>query len=327
MAAYLAMTGLLAQAPVPPPSGQGTFQIPGPPPETAPPPTESAKPAEPPAMVYAGKPLKLDQACTLEEVSSFGLHCSESDPCEIFLELSHLEAVGNKLFLTGNLHTEALTLQSILLVSEDAGKTWREGHQRLRQSGLENIQFIDFEMGWISGHTLHTMPRDPFLLTTTDGGKTWRKKLLFEDGHLGSVEQFFFDTKNTGSMIVDRTQASETGSRYELYESQTAGDTWTLRQVSGRPIVPRRTRPAVAQGVRLRADARSKSYLIERQAGARWQVVSAFQVRLDDCKPAEPVKEITEKEPDPPSEQYEKQAAPAAPKPAGPVKPPTLKKK
>jgi photosystem II stability/assembly factor-like uncharacterized protein len=42
-------------------------------------------------------------------------------------------------------------------------------------AGLDRIQFIDFENGWVSGEVQHPLPRDPFLLATTDGGKTWQR--------------------------------------------------------------------------------------------------------------------------------------------------------
>ena len=53
----------------------------------------------------------------------------------MFLELSNVEAAGNKIFLAGNLHTPTTTLYSILLATEDAGKTWIEPHPRIRFAG------------------------------------------------------------------------------------------------------------------------------------------------------------------------------------------------
>ena len=52
---------------------------------------------------------------------------------------------------------------SILLASEDNGKTWAEVYDRQRSTGLEQIQFFDFERGWIGGQQLLSLPRDPFL--------------------------------------------------------------------------------------------------------------------------------------------------------------------
>ena len=78
------------------------------------------------------------------------------------------------------------TLYSILLATEDAGNTWIEPHPRIRASGLDQIQFIDFQNGWISGANLQSAPRDPFLLITTDGGKTWRQRPIFDESRVAS---------------------------------------------------------------------------------------------------------------------------------------------
>ena len=53
---------------------------------------------------------------------------------------------------------------------------WTEPQARIPSSGLDQIQFIDFQNGWISGANLQSAPRDPFFCITTDGGKTWRQR-------------------------------------------------------------------------------------------------------------------------------------------------------
>ena len=66
----------------------------------------------------------------------------------------------------------------------------REPHPRIRSSGLDQIQFVDFQNGWISGANLTGAPRDPFLLITTDGGKTWRERPIFEETRVAAIEGF-----------------------------------------------------------------------------------------------------------------------------------------
>ena len=117
-----------------------------------------------------GKPMHIAFDCTEADMQTSGLACPEDEPCQVYLELANIEAAGNKLFLPGNLHTATTTMFSILLATEDAGKTWIEPHPRIRSAGLDQIQFIDFQNGWISGANLQSAPRDPFLLLTTDGG-------------------------------------------------------------------------------------------------------------------------------------------------------------
>lgn len=249
-------------------------------------PKEAEAPKPPPALVFEGKPLRLDFQCGDTEIDSFGLTCSTDMPCEVFLELGGIEAVGSKLFATGNFHTASATLFSILLTSSDAGKTWTEGHERMRSTGLEGIQFLDFETGWIGGQSLLALPRDPFFLRTDDGGKTWRKQSVSSESRVGAIEQFSFESKTAGALVIDRTQTGESGGRHEFYETQTGGDSWMLREVSPRPVKLKRPRTPNAD-LRLRADSPTKSFRIERRNGARWETVSSFLIKAGECKPAE----------------------------------------
>jgi len=258
--------------------------------------------------------------CVAEELDAAGLNCSAARPCAIFLELASLEIVGGKLFLAGNLHTSDTTITSLLLSSDDGGRTWTEPYKRVPGAGLEQIQFVDYEFGWIGGQHLQGRPRDAFLLTTRDGGKTFQPKPMFEDARVGAIQQYWFENRTTGTLVVDRMHASETGSRYELYESMTGGDTWTLREVSSKPLTIKRPRgaPVANTDWRLRPDAPSKTYHVEQRQDERWRTVATFPIHIADCQSLEP----TLAEPPPDQPEPVKPAEPPARKP-----PPTLKKK
>jgi len=293
-------------------------------PQQAPPTAEAPKPETParPVYAFAGKPLNVDFKCTDDDIMAFGLTCTEDEPCEVYLELTAFESVGGKVFVTGNLHTRDITMWSMLLASEDGGKTWTEPHERMRSTGLEQIQFIDFETGWIGGQQLLAMPRDPFFLITDDGGKSWRRKPLYSETRVGAIEQFVFESRTTGQLLIDRTQTGDSGGRHEFYETNSGGDSWSLRQVSPNPIKLRRPRTPNPDW-RIRADARTKSFLIEKRSAAAWQALSSFLVKAGECKPAE--LKFTDPPPEPDPEPSPAQAAPPAP--TGPRRPPTLKKK
>ena len=172
-----------------------------------------------------GKPLHVQFECTEADTQAAGLSCSDEEPCPVYLELANVEAVGNKLFLPGNLHTATTTISSILLATEDAGKTWIEAHPRIRLAGLDQIQFFDFQNGWISGASLQSVPRDPFFLLTTDGGKTWRQRPIYDETRVATIERFWFESAQKGSMLVD---ARLEKNRHELYDSRTGGESWSL---------------------------------------------------------------------------------------------------
>jgi hypothetical protein len=251
-------------------------------------------PAQAPApasvLENTGKPMLLPFQCSDEDIRSAGLSCSDEEPCANFLELSVASSAGSRILAAGNLHTDSVTLYSILLASEDGGHTWAEAHERIRGGSLDHIQFHDAENGWISGQELSPLPQNPFLLVTSDGGKTWKQRPILNEAtenRFGTILQFSFDAKDAGRLIVDRGAGAE-GGRYALYESPNGGENWLIKQESTKPI-PLKTAPAQVAAWRIRVDAPSKSFHIERRQGDRWSSVGAFLVRLEPCKPPKPV--------------------------------------
>jgi photosystem II stability/assembly factor-like uncharacterized protein len=241
----------------------------------------------PPVLEFTGKPLVVALKCTDEDIQLAGLTCSEEEPCPVFLELSAVNSAGNRLFVAGNLHSAAVTMFSTLIGSEDGGKTWREAHDRIRGAGIDRIQFLDAETGWAAGERLQPLPQDPFLLVTTDGGKTWQHRPIFSESaenRLGAIQQFSFASRESGSLIVDRGAGSDSD-RYELYESSDGGQSWGFKQSSVKPMTLRRP-GAVSAEWRLRAESRTQAYHVEHRTGERWADVALFAVKAGVCKPA-----------------------------------------
>jgi hypothetical protein len=237
-------------------------------------------------MIYQGRPLRVSVACRVEDFEAAGLHCSEEEPCRVFLELASVEAAGPKILTVGNLHTSTATLASLALASDDAGTTWREPVRRMPGAGLESAQLLDAQHGWIAAQPPGPLPSDPFFLATGDGGANWQKLPLWaEDGRSGLLLQFHFDSKDHGFALVDRS-AAMAASRYELYETLNGGGSWMLRETSSRLIAPKW--PARrASDWRLREDARLKTYEVERRVGETWRRMASFQTELGVCKALE----------------------------------------
>jgi hypothetical protein len=225
---------------------------------------------------------QVEYSCSDEDVQAFGLTCSEDEPCPVFLELASVESLGARLLVSGNLHTQTTTLYGILLASDDGGKTWTEPNKRMRSAALDQIQFLDLQRGWVSGVMLEPLPRDPFLLLTTDGGKTWRQRPLLEETRFGSIQQFWFDTPTSGELVLDRSQGSAIS--YERYESNTGGDSWEVKEVTNKPIRLSKGRPREDAAWRVRADSATKTYHVERRSAQKWETVATFDVHAGDCK-------------------------------------------
>jgi photosystem II stability/assembly factor-like uncharacterized protein len=221
--------------------------------------------------------------CTEEDIRTAGLSCTDEEPCAIYLELSAAASSGIRLFASGNIHTANATIFSVMLGSDDNGKTWREVHERLRASGIDALQFTDADNGWASGIVLSPLPQDPFFLRTTDGGKTWRTTPLSSETRYGSIQQFQFTDKSSGSLIFDRGPGG--GDRYEMFESLDGGDSWTVKQTSVKPLSLKRPANALQPEWRVRADGNSRSFQIEHRQGSRWSSVAQFAVNLGSCRP------------------------------------------
>ncbi len=329
MAVTLAQTAPPPGKPPAPANDPGVFRLPSAfPPDSEP----AAKPKEPEApkqvvLENTGKAIRLSFACTEEDITSIGMTCTIEEPCAVYLDLSAVYGLDSRIYLAGNLHNGSATMYSVLLMSEDDGKTFVEPFERLHTGGLDRIQFFDRDTGWVSGGLLLALPRDPFFLLTTDGGKTWRHRAVFGESKIGIVDQFSFQSKTAGMLLIDRGQGADGGGRYERYETMTGGDTWMVREVSSRPPASIKAPPPPAAEWRLQADAKLKAHIVERKVGQRWHGVATFHVQVGECKPAvSPLNAppVTEQIPEVDSAPVDN--GPVVVQRKGPSKPPTLRK-
>src|SRR5579884_3446971 len=261
----------------------------------SPPEPASSSPA---VMVYEQRPLRVPVICRAADFNAAGIECSEEEPCRIFLELTAVDAAGPKVVITGNLHTPSATLSSIVLASGDGGVSWREPVARVAGAGFEAVQLLNEQYGWIAAQPQAQFPTDPYLLATTDGGATWQKQPIWsEDGRAGLLQQFLFDSREHGFVLIDRSQAGEPTDRYELYETLNSGSSWMLREVNSRPITPK-WQPRRNAEWRLRVDDKARTYELERRLGEGWRRVANFRTEVGECKAPE-TKEASQPPADP----------------------------
>jgi hypothetical protein len=252
-------------------------------------------PVPKPAYRYVGKPIAIEATCGEAEMSEYGLSCTEDEPCPVYLELAAAESAGSKLFASGNLHAGTATLWSILLSSENNGQSWTEPFGRVRGAALDQLQFPGFATGFVAGHTASALAKDPFILRTSDGGENWSRLPLFEEGAVGLIEQFHFESATRGTVGVDRGRPGV--GRYVTLETENGGESWAVRQSAAvRPPRPPREASPLA---RILADAGSKSFRIERRESGAWKTAAAFSVAAGVCRP-EP--RIAAPEPSPPGQ-------------------------
>jgi hypothetical protein len=279
-------------------------------------PAAETGPPKPARLEYAGQPLVFPFACTEEDIQIFGMTCTEREPCPVYVEITAVQALGLRVFLTGNFHNGAQTLYSLLAMSDDGGRSWFEPHERIRHAALDQVQFADFEAGWVSGQVIQALPRDPFFLLTTDGGKNWRQRPVYGEPKIATIEQFHFENRNVGNLLI------EAGGQWERWESQTGGESWMVREVSNQPLKLRVARQTTSNSDwRLRADGKLKAHVLEKREGGQFRRVSAFLVQVAKCQPD--VKPLVEP---PPLDPAQPGATPTAPASPGRKVPPSMKR-
>lgn len=256
------------------------------------PPTEehSRKSAtiKPVQLVYDGEPIVVPLDCAYTYFEQAGIVCSNNTPCELFLELAAVETAGEHIFVAGNIHTISATIASIMLRSEDAGKTWHEPVNRYAGGVLEYIQFVDKNHGWAAGQQRELdSSAKPLLLSTYNAGKRWQRYPVSQnDDHTGTILDFYFDTEEHGLMIVDRGISAI--DPFELYESMNGGRSWLIRQITNHK--PRlRNRPAALpdSNWRILADLDTANYRIEQHRENGWSTRSRFTTNLGTCNTME----------------------------------------
>jgi photosystem II stability/assembly factor-like uncharacterized protein len=221
----------------------------------------------------------VDYTCPAEDIESFGLTCSEDQPCPIFFEVSAVESFGPHIFVAGDIHTGTTTLYGVLLSTDDGGASWNESISRLRSTTFEQFQIIA-DHGWLSGQRLEPLPKDPFFMITTDSGKSWRQRSLFEETRFGSITQFWFETPTAGELIFDDSVGKAI--HHELHGTMTGGETWEVKQTSTKALTLKPHAKDTAWTVS--APPGSKTYLIEHNVNGKKEAISRFLIHIGDCK-------------------------------------------
>jgi hypothetical protein len=93
-----------------------------------------------------------------------------------------------------------------------------------------------------------------------------------------------FDSPQHGQLLVDGGKGAE-GGRYKRYESDTGGDSWSIRSTTdAAPKMP--AMPALDSEYRIGAG--KDVYRIEKRAGGKWSTLATFAVSAATCKSSEP---------------------------------------
>jgi hypothetical protein len=100
--------------------------------------------------------------------------------------------------LFGELRTPAASIRSLLLRSDDGGKSWREVMSPVYGSEVIEVFFHDAHVGWALVAWTTEGPGDLALYRSKDGGKSWRKISDIPKRHFSGwpISMRFSDGKN-----------------------------------------------------------------------------------------------------------------------------------
>jgi photosystem II stability/assembly factor-like uncharacterized protein len=99
--------------------------------------------------------------------------------------VAHASSAGLLGSALAGLRVVAVGEHGVVLLSDDAGKRWRQAGSVPVDSTLTAVSFIDAKRGWAVGHA-------GVVLATTDGGETWtlQRRAAGEDRPLFAVHMF-----------------------------------------------------------------------------------------------------------------------------------------
>jgi len=90
-----------------------------------------------------------------------------------------------------------------------------QNDNNFKEVRVSSFHFLNESQGWVSGRIMRDGPNDPFIATTTDGGKNWN----FQSAERVGVP-YFFDM-DYGYIAAN-----------VIYRTTTGGESWVARRIS-----------------------------------------------------------------------------------------------
>jgi len=151
-----------------------------------------------------------------------------SDGGSVSLSVDSVAQLDDKVLLIGGSYSTTASMRSVLLRSDDAGRTWHDAGFWLTGSATGDIFVLDAQHAWAVVSWMVESWGAPFVVfRTTDGGKTWQRarQNLPIDKNIGVANDFgiCFASPNDGVAWLSGT----TGIRYH-YLTTDGGMTWRL---------------------------------------------------------------------------------------------------
>ena len=177
--------------------------------------------------IFAQAPVHVDYTCTQEDFDSFGLTCSEPQPCAVFFEISAVDAFGSRIVVAGDIHTATTTFYGVLLTTEDGGDSWYEPS---RACVPPRSNSFNHRRTRLAQRTTPGTAAEGSILPDHDpkAEKTGAQRPLFGETRFGAIAHFRFESALTRRLIFDDSVGKAT--HQELYATMNGGENLEMRQ-------------------------------------------------------------------------------------------------
>jgi photosystem II stability/assembly factor-like uncharacterized protein len=143
-----------------------------------------------------------------------------------------------------------------VLLSDDAGASWRQARTVPTRVVLTGVCFVDAELGWAVGH-------DATVIHTRDGGETWQRQFLAPSEEVPLLTIWF----------ADAGRGIAAGGFGLAFETQDGGRSWQRRQIAGSEEDPHLSHLFAGPGSVLMLAAEAGSAYRSDDGGAHWERV------------------------------------------------------
>lgn len=179
----------------------------------------SRRPTDPPAALSGDA----DLAAAAESLKDY---CRDAEGREVRLHVREFASLpGPTIFLAGGYWQQTGPLRSVVLVSRDGGRTWRETGPAFAVSAAMNLRTVGPSNVWaIATFTQEGCSTPEVLLASDDAGRTWsttRLDGLSEGQPLCWVSRFGFDDAAHGLLSVSGSMG-----KVYTYATEDGGRTW-----------------------------------------------------------------------------------------------------
>jgi len=163
--------------------------------------------------------------------------------------------------------------------TSDGGKSWQRVGPALENSTIATIFFLDTKTGWAAGAWTTESAGDPFVLRTTDGGKTWAQTMVPVEPRLTPLfvpTSLVFATRKIGILRMSGCSAEDEQS---VWVTRNGGKSWAFSCGQKDETGPCNALSITKDGTLWKLD--EQDILVSTDNGSSWKKAETHPVRTE----------------------------------------------